>query len=76
MAKKLTQSQRAAMIWLSKGWKAYVASGNKVEVNGHYVCTVSSMTALEAAGLIEREGVAAWTATAAGKEWRGVLNPD
>ena len=68
--KKLTKPQRAVMIWLSRGWKAYAAYGNRVEVNGKPVCTVQTMDALEKAGLVEREGVAAWTATAAGKDWR------
>lgn len=76
MAKKLTKPQRAVMIWLSKGWKAYSVHGNKVEVNGKPVCTTDTMAVLEAAGLVEREGVAVWTATAAGREWRGVLNAD
>jgi len=70
MAKKLTKPQRAVMIWLSRGWKAYVAYGNRVEVNGQPVCTTDTMTVLENAGLVEREGVAAWTATPAGREWR------
>ncbi|AXQ28700.1 hypothetical protein D0B54_08410 [Solimonas sp. K1W22B-7] len=70
MAKKLSKSQRAVMIWLSRGWKAYVAYGNRVEVNGKPVCTTETMAVLEKAGLIEREGVAAWTATPAGREWR------
>ena len=73
MAKKLTKTQRAVMIWLSKGWKAYCVSGDRVEVNGKFVCTLPTMDVLEAAGLIEREGVAAWTATPLGKEWRGTL---
>lgn len=70
MNNKLTKPQRAAMIWLSRGWKAYVAYGNRVEVNGKPVCTVETMAALVKAGLVEREGIAAWTATAAGKDWR------
>ncbi|HEY0913892.1 MAG TPA: hypothetical protein VGE22_03375 [Solimonas sp.] len=70
MAKKLSKSQRAVMIWLSRGWKAYVAYGNRVEVNGKPVCTTETMTVLEKAGLVEREGVAAWSATEAGREWR------
>ena len=67
---KLTKPQRAAMIWLSRGWKAYIAYGTRVEVNGKPVCTVQTMEVLEKAGLVEREGVAAWKATAAGKDWR------
>lgn len=70
MAKKLVGPQRAVMIWLSRGWKAYLAYGNRVEVNGKPVCTSATMAALEKAGLVEREGVAAWTATVAGREWR------
>lgn len=37
MAEKLTKSQRAVMGRLNKSSKAYVASGNRVEVNGHRV---------------------------------------
>ena len=70
MAKKLSKPQRAVMIWLSRGWKAYVAYGNRVEVNGKPVCTTETMVTLEKAGLVEREGVAAGSATAAGREWR------
>ena len=69
MPKKLTKPQRAAMIWLRRGWKAYVAYGNRVEVNGQPVCTTDTMTVLENAGLVERIGVAAWEATPAGKAW-------
>jgi hypothetical protein len=71
MTHKLTKPQRAVMVWLSRGWKAYVAYGNRVEVNGTPVCTTATMEVLEKTGLIEREGVAAWQATAAGKDWRG-----
>lgn len=70
MSKKLSKPQRAAMIWLSRGWKAYVAYGTRVEVNGKPVCTTATMESLEKAGLVEREGIAAWQATAAGKEWK------
>ena len=73
MAKALTKTQRAVMIWLSKGWKAYSTYGDRVEVNGKPICTKATMDVLEAAGLIEKEGVAAWQATALGKEWRGTL---
>ena len=76
MAAKLTKPQRAVMNWLNKGWKAYVASGNRVEVNGHRVCTTDTMDSLERAGLIERLGVAAWTATEAGKQWRELAEPE
>lgn len=67
MATKLTKPQRVVMNWLSKGWKAYVVSGNRVEVNGHRVCTTDTMATLERAGLVEKIGVAAWVATEAGK---------
>ena len=69
MAKKLTESQIAVMKWLNKGWKAYVAHGTRVEVNGHPVCTTATMLALEKLGLVEKLGVAAWEATEAGKQW-------
>jgi hypothetical protein len=69
MAKKLTQSQVAVMNWLNKGWKAYVARGTRVEVNGHPVCTTATMLSLEKLGLVEKLGVAAWEATEAGKQW-------
>jgi len=67
---KLTKPQRAVMNWLNKGWKAYVAYGNRVEVNGKPVCTTETMASLERAGLVVREGVAAWSATEAGRAWR------
>lgn len=69
MPNKLSKPQRAVMIWLSRGWKAYVAYGNRVEVNGMPVCTVPTMESLEKTGLVQREGVAAWSATEAGKAW-------
>ncbi|HSW11486.1 MAG TPA: hypothetical protein VLI06_01530 [Solimonas sp.] len=69
MATKLTKPQRVVMNWLSKGWKAYVASGNRVEVNGNRVCTTDTMESLERAGLVEKIGVAAWAATEAGRQW-------
>lgn len=69
MAVKLSKPQRAVMNWLNKGWKAYVSGGNRVEVNGHRVCTTETMESLERAGLVARLGVAAWSATEAGKQW-------
>jgi hypothetical protein len=67
---KLTKSQRAVMIWMSKGWKAYVAGGKtRVEINGHRVATLETMNALERAGLVARLGVSAWEATEAGRQW-------
>ncbi|WP_043114512.1 hypothetical protein [Solimonas soli] len=70
MAKKLSKSQTVVMNWLSKGWKAYSVSGNRVEVNGNAVGTTATMATLEALGLVEKIGVAAWEASAAGKQWR------
>lgn len=75
MPNKLTRPQRAVMIWMSKGWKAYVARGNRVEVNGHPVCTVETMAALEKAGLVTRLGVAAWEPTDLGRAWRDPDRP-
>lgn len=72
MAAKLSKPQRAAMNWMNKGWKAYVAYGTRVEINGHPVCTTSTMDSLERLGLVQREGVAAWNATEAGRQWREV----
>ena len=73
MAKKLSASQSAVMIWLSKGWKAYtVGISTRVEVNGHPVCTTATMASLEKLGLVEKLGVAAWEATEAGKQWSSV----
>ena len=67
---KLTKSQRAVMIWMSKGWKAYLSGGKtRVEINGNRVCTTDTMEVLERAGLVSRLGVAAWEATEAGKQW-------
>ena len=69
MARKLTPVQAVVMNWLSKGWKAYVARGTRVEVNGHPVGTTATMATLEKLGLVEKLGVAAWEATEAGKQW-------
>ena len=73
MPTRLTKPQRAVMNYLNKGWKAYVAYGNSVEVNGRRVCTTETMASLERAGLVVREGVAAWTATEAGRAWRDTI---
>lgn len=67
---KLTKSQRAVMIWMSKGWKAYISGGkNRVEINGNPVCTTETMDVLEREGLVTRLGVAAWEPTEAGRQW-------
>jgi hypothetical protein len=70
VATKLSKPQRAVMNYLNKGWKAYATFGNRVEVNGIRVCTTETMASLERAGLVAREGVAAWSATEAGRAWR------
>jgi hypothetical protein len=68
--KKLTKPQRAVMIWMSKGWKAYIAGGkNRVEINGHRVCTAETMETLERLGLVTKLGVAAWEPTETGRQW-------
>jgi hypothetical protein len=67
---KLTKTQTAVMNYLDKGWKAYATTGNRVEVNGKQVGTTETMASLERAGLVEREGVAAWKATEAGRAWK------
>ena len=70
MTSKLTKPQRAVMIWMSKGWKAYVSGGNtRVEINGRRVCTTDTMDALERAGFVTRLGVLAWEATELGRQW-------
>lgn len=69
MATKLTKTQAFVMNQMNKGWKAYVAHGNRVEINGRRVCTTETMEALERAGLVEKIGVAAWAATEAGRQW-------
>jgi hypothetical protein len=56
------------MVQLALGWKAYVARGNRVEINGRPVCTTPTMESLERLGLVEKIGVAAWAATAAGRQ--------
>ena len=71
MATKLTKTQSAVMNWMDKGWKAYNTYGNRVEINGKRICTTETMASLERAGLVEREGVRAWTVTDAGRAWRG-----
>jgi hypothetical protein len=70
MTAKLSKSQRAVMGQLALGWKAYVAYGSRVEINGRPVCTAATMAALEQAGLVEKIGVAAWAATEAGRAFR------
>ena len=67
MAAKLTKTQIVVMRQLALGWKAYVAHGTRVEINGRPVCTTATMVALEQAGLVEKIGVAAWVATDAGR---------
>jgi hypothetical protein len=69
MATKLTKPQHMVMNQMNKGWKAYVAHGKRVEINGRPVCTTDTMAALEKAGLVEKIGVAAWGATEAGRQW-------
>ena len=67
---KLTKPQRAVMIWMSKGWKAYIAGGkNRVEINGHRVCTTDTMDSLERAGFVTRLGVGAWEPTEVARQW-------
>jgi hypothetical protein len=68
---KLTKSQRAVMIWMSRGWKAYLAGGkNRVEINGNRVCTSDTMEVLERAGLVSKLGIGAWEVTEAGRQWK------
>lgn len=70
VATKLTKPQRAVMIWMSRGWKAYVAGGkNRVEINGRRVCTTDTMDTLARMGLVTRLGAAAWEPTDAGRQW-------
>lgn len=70
MPTKLTKPQRAVMIWMSRGWKAYVAGGkNRVEINGRRVCTTDTMDTLERMGLVTRLGAAAWEPTDAARQW-------
>ncbi|MDB5972078.1 MAG: hypothetical protein JWQ90_4528 [Hydrocarboniphaga sp.] len=76
MAKKLSPTQAVVMNWLNKGWKAYVAGGTRVEVNGNPVCTTATMATLEKLGLVEKLGVAAWEATEAGKQWSAPRQPE
>ncbi|HUP92982.1 MAG TPA: hypothetical protein VM074_12110 [Solimonas sp.] len=75
MSAKLSKPQRDVMNYLDKGWKAYVAHGTRVEVNGRPVCTTATMASLERLGLVEKIGVAAWSATEAGRQWRAPSAP-
>lgn len=70
MASKLSKSQIAVMTWMGQGWKAYVARGTRVEVNGHPVCTTATMASLEKLGFVSKLGAAAWEVTDAGRLWR------
>jgi len=63
----LSKSQKLAMNWLTKGWKAYAVPGGRVEVNGMKVGTLATMASLEKLGLVARLGVSAWEATEAGR---------
>lgn len=76
MAKKLSKQQAIVMNWLSKGWKAYVARGTRVEVNGNPVGTTATMASLEKLGLVTKLGVAAWEATEAGRQWHAVRDAE
>ena len=76
MATKLTKTQRAVMVWMSKGWKAYVSGGNnRVEINGRRVCTTDTMEVLEREGLITKLGVQAWEVTDLGRQWTDAPKP-
>ena len=70
MVAKLSKSQTSVLKQLALGWKAYVAYGNRVEINGRPVCTTATMTSLEQAGLVEKIGAAAWAATDQGRAWQ------
>lgn len=75
MAVRLSKSQHHVMGQLALGWKAYVAYGDRVEINGRPVARRSTMESLERAGLIEKIGVAAWGVTEAGRALRESLRP-
>lgn len=76
MARKLSKSQTVVMNWLDKGWKAYLAYGTRVEVNGNPVGTAATMASLEKLGLVQRLGVSAWEATEAGRQWNAPAAPE
>jgi hypothetical protein len=76
VARKLSKSQSAVMKWMNKGWKAYLAGGTRVEINGHPVCTTATMLSLEKLGMVEKLGVAAWEATEAGKQWSPIAESE
>lgn len=74
---KLTSTQKTVMQWLSQGWGARVSHGCVVEVNGERICTVTTMTALERHGLVERESRAPyWVATTEGRKLSPNYMPD
>lgn len=73
----LSPAQQKAMLWLSQGWSARNAYGAAVEINGERVCNLSTMRALERAGLIENERhTGHWVATAEGRKLSPNYRPD
>lgn len=53
---KLSKAQAEVMEWANGGWLIRRSHGSVVEVNGHRLCRIDTMTALERLGLIERVG--------------------
>lgn len=53
------------MRWLNGGWKAHVACGASVHINGHRVCNLDTMEALIKKGLVVRTD--RWTFVAASR---------
>lgn len=65
---KLSQAQRKAMSYLSRGYLAVPGSGIAVMINGKVVCTSVTMESLTKKGLVKafKDG---WRATDAGTRY-------
>jgi hypothetical protein len=67
--KKLTPKQTEVMKWLVGGWQPTNLCGAVVEVNGKYLCNVSTMKVLEQRGFAEKVTRYQWRITVKGAEF-------
>lgn len=64
---KLTEAQKRVMKWVGHGWSTEPGPGSAVMVNGKRICNVDTMMALRRVGLVTKDALGCWTATADGK---------
>ncbi|MEJ6003771.1 hypothetical protein [Paucibacter soli] len=64
---KLTEAQKRVMKWIGKGWRTEPGAGSAVMVNGKRICNTDTMMALYRAGLVSKDDLGCWSATASGK---------